>query len=95
MWKTSIIKRRGLDRGLLRSLAAESEWVKQHFNLILIGAAGVEKAGWPPLWRIKPAVTATRFTMRAPHNYFASWRWRMPMAASAGCSGVWRKPTCW
>ena len=35
---------RGLDRGLMRSLAAESEWVKQHFNLILIGATGVGKS---------------------------------------------------
>ena len=29
---------RGLDRALLRSLAAESEWVKQHSNIFLIGA---------------------------------------------------------
>jgi DNA replication protein DnaC len=36
---------RGLDRTLLRSLAAESEWVKQHFNIFLIGATGVGKSG--------------------------------------------------
>jgi DNA replication protein DnaC len=35
---------RGLDRPLLRSLAAESEWVKQHFNIFLIGATGVGKS---------------------------------------------------
>jgi DNA replication protein DnaC len=35
---------RGLDRALLRSLAAESEWVKQHFNIFLIGATGVGKS---------------------------------------------------
>jgi hypothetical protein len=29
---------RGLDRALLRSLATESEWVKQHQNVFLIGA---------------------------------------------------------
>jgi DNA replication protein DnaC len=29
---------RGLDRPLLRSLAAESEWVKQHQNIFLMGA---------------------------------------------------------
>lgn len=35
---------RGLDRALMRSLAAESEWVKQHLNVILIGATGVGKS---------------------------------------------------
>lgn len=35
---------RGLDRALLRSLASESEWVKQHLNLLLIGATGVGKS---------------------------------------------------
>jgi len=35
---------RGLDRALLRSLAAESEWVKQHLNIFLIGATGVGKS---------------------------------------------------
>lgn len=35
---------RGLDRALLRSLAAESEWVKQHFNIFLIGATGLGKS---------------------------------------------------
>jgi DNA replication protein DnaC len=35
---------RGLDRGLMRSLAAESEWVKQHLNILLIGATGVGKS---------------------------------------------------
>jgi DNA replication protein DnaC len=35
---------RGLDRALVRSLAAESEWVKQHFNIFLIGATGVGKS---------------------------------------------------
>lgn len=35
---------RGLDRALLRSLAAESEWVKQHLNIFLTGATGVGKS---------------------------------------------------
>jgi DNA replication protein DnaC len=35
---------RGLDRSLMRSLAAESEWVKQHFNIFLVGATGVGKS---------------------------------------------------
>ena len=28
----------------MRSLAAESEWVKQHFNIFLVGATGVGKS---------------------------------------------------
>lgn len=35
---------RGLDRALLRSLAAESEWVKQHLNIFLIGKTGIGKS---------------------------------------------------
>lgn len=35
---------RGLDRSLLRSLAAESEWVKQHQNIFLMGATGLGKS---------------------------------------------------
>jgi DNA replication protein DnaC len=35
---------RGLDRPLLRSLTAESEWVKQHLNILLTGATGVGKS---------------------------------------------------
>ena len=35
---------RGLDRALLRSLTSESDWVKQHLNIFLIGATGVGKS---------------------------------------------------
>jgi DNA replication protein DnaC len=35
---------RGLDRALIRSLVAESEWVKQHLNIFLMGATGVGKS---------------------------------------------------
>jgi hypothetical protein len=34
-------KPRGLDRALMRSLAAESEWVKQHFNIFASSAESV------------------------------------------------------
>lgn len=37
-------KPRGLDRALIRSLTAESEWVKQHLNLLLTGATGLGKS---------------------------------------------------
>lgn len=35
---------RGLDRALLRGLSSESEWVKQHQNILLIGPTGVGKS---------------------------------------------------
>jgi DNA replication protein DnaC len=37
-------KPRGLNRSLMRSLAAESEWVKQHLNILLTGATGLGKS---------------------------------------------------
>ena len=35
---------RGLDRSLVRRLAAESEWVRQHQNIFLIGPTGIGKS---------------------------------------------------
>ncbi len=35
---------RGLDRGLLRALSAESEWVRKHENIFLLGPTGVGKS---------------------------------------------------
>lgn len=35
---------RGLDRALLRSLAAESQWVRQHQNIFLTGPTGIGKS---------------------------------------------------
>ena len=44
-WKTSTTKRRaGWIAPLMRSLAPESEWVKQHQNIFLIGATGLGKS---------------------------------------------------
>lgn len=37
-------KPRGLDRALMRSLTAESSWVKQHLNILLTGATGLGKS---------------------------------------------------
>jgi DNA replication protein DnaC len=35
---------RGLDRKLVRSLAADSRWVRQHHNVFLLGPAGIGKS---------------------------------------------------
>ena len=35
---------RGLDRKLIRSLAADSRWVRQHHNVFLLGPAGIGKS---------------------------------------------------
>ena len=37
-------KPRGLNRAFLRSLATDSEWVKQHLNILLTGATGLGKS---------------------------------------------------
>ncbi len=34
---------RGLDRQLIRSLTAESAWIREHQNLFLVGATGIGK----------------------------------------------------
>ena len=78
---------RGLDRQLVRSLTAESAWVREHQHLFLIGPTGVGKT-WlaSGAWRRRPAVTATPHSSSKPPNCSATWPWRGPTAAMASCS---------
>jgi DNA replication protein DnaC len=43
VWKTSISTPRGLERPMVRSLVAESAWVREHQNLFLTGPTGTGK----------------------------------------------------
>jgi len=41
------------------------------------------KALWLAPWLRRRAATGTRLSTPAPNRYFATWRWRVQMAASA------------
>jgi DNA replication protein DnaC len=51
---------RGLDRQLVRSLAAESAWVREHQHLFLIGPTGIGKTWLGRALAQKACRTATR-----------------------------------
>ena len=75
---------RGLDRKLMRTLAA-SEWVRQNQNILFIGPPASAKVGWPVRWRRKPAATASPSCINEPLSCSANSPSRMSTAASAGC----------
>ena len=77
---------RGLDRQLVRSLTAESAWVREHQHLFLIGPTGVGKTWLARAFAQKAAATATPRYSSKPRSCFATWPWRAPTAAIANCS---------
>lgn len=76
---------RGLDKTLLRSLAADSSWVTRHENIFVCGPTGVGKATWHARWRRRRAATAIRRGTRGPWRCSATWRWHAPTAACVIC----------
>ena len=76
---------RGLDKTLLRSLAAESAWVERHENVFVCGPTGVGKSFWRACWRRKHAATDTRHSIHGRRRCSAIWHWRGPMAACGTC----------
>ena len=85
---------RGLDRGLVRSLAT-SDWVRKHHQLLLTGPTGVGKSFLASAFAQRACRDGfTAFYTRAAH-YSAAWRWREPMAALARCCTGSDKSTCW
>jgi DNA replication protein DnaC len=53
---------RGLNRSVIRALAQDSAWVKNHEHIFVLGPTGVERVTSLRPWRRKPAGTATRST---------------------------------
>ena len=81
-------KPRGLNRSLLRSLARESEWVKQHLNILLTGATGLGKSWLAAALAHKACRDGYMVYYAAPRSYSANSRWLMPTAVSAAsCAG--------
>ena len=76
---------RGLDKTLVRALAADSVWVDRHENVFVCGPTGVGKVIWHALWRTRRVATATRLSIRAPRLCFAIWLWRERTEACGTC----------
>ena len=75
---------RGLDKSMIRSLTQQSSWVGTHENIFVLGPTGVGKS----FVACALAQKACRDGYSAL-RCFATWRWRVLMAASAVyCRGL-------
>jgi len=74
---------RGLDKSVVRALAKDSAWVRNHENIFVIGPCGVGKSFLASARHRKLVATAIRFSIFAPLPCCVSWPWPEPMAACA------------
>lgn len=75
---------RGLDRKLLRTLAA-SEWVRQNQNVLFIGPTGMAKVGLPAPWHTKRAGMASLSCTNERRSCFGNSLSPMWTTASGEC----------
>ena len=79
---------RGLDKSVIRGLAQESAWVRNHEHIFILGPTGVGKrASSPAHWRRRPAGMAIRRCTRGRRRCSAISRWLVPTAV---CGCCWR-----
>ena len=74
---------RGLDKTMVRALAKDSAWARNHENIFVIGPCGVGKSFLAGRSRRKLVATATPPCIFAPRHCLGSWAWHGPMAACA------------
>ena len=89
-WRAS----RGLDRSLITALAS-GDWLRHARNLLITGATGSGKTGWPARWRTRPPAAAFRCCTCARRGCSTSCRWR---TGTAALRVAWRSSpgsTCW
>ena len=86
---------RGLDKSVIRALAQESSWVRNHEHIFVLGPTGVGKSSSPARWRRRRAATDTRRYTRGRRRCFAIWRWHAPTEASDWCWQNTAASTCW
>src|ERR1039458_5937504 len=77
---------RGLDRQMVRSLTAESAWVREHQHLFLIGPTGVGKTWLARAFGHKACRDGYTALFLKPRNCFANSPWHAPTAAMPSCS---------
>ena len=84
---------RGLDKQVVRSLINDSDWVRRHQHIFLVGP-GSGKRFWPRLSVRKHAVTDLPPTLPLPHSCFGNWNWRGPTAAMPSGYEGWDRWMC-
>src|ERR1700686_5283198 len=74
---------RGLDKSVIRALTQESAWVGTHENLSCSDQQVWARVSWLAPWLKKRAATVTQPSTLALSRCFATWLWRVRMAACA------------
>jgi DNA replication protein DnaC len=64
---------RGLDKLVMRALAKDSAWVRNHENIFVLGPTGVGKSFIALPWRRKRVATATRLSICELPPCCGSW----------------------
>ena len=74
---------RGLDKSVIRALAQESAWVRNHEHVFILGPTG---ASLPVPWRRRLAAMATRHSTQAPWRCSAIWP---SLVLTGACDCCW------
>lgn len=78
---------RGLEKSVIRTLAKDSQWVRDHENLFVLGPTGLERVSSPALSPRRRAAMDTRRSTHERRRCSVTWRWHAPTEASAICLG--------
>ena len=76
---------RGLDRQLVRSLTAESAWVREHQHLFLLGPTGIGKTWLARAFAQKACRDGYTALFQKAAELFRDLAWRAPTAVMASC----------
>jgi len=74
---------RGLDKTVVRALAKDSTWVRNHENIFVIGLAAWARASWRVRSHRKLVAMATGRLIFVPQPCCVIWAWLGPTAACA------------
>ena len=85
---------RGLDKQVVRSLTQDSDWVRRHQNIFLVGPTGLGKTFWHGRSGRRRAATASPRTSVRLCSCSGNWRWPVRMAAMPRSFGHWGRWTC-
>jgi DNA replication protein DnaC len=85
---------RGLDKQVVRPLIQDSDWVRRHQHIFLIGPTGIGKTFLARPSDRRPAGMASRPISPQPRSCFGNSNWVGPTAAMARSYGPWDRWTC-
>ena len=80
---------RGLDKQVVRPLIQDSDWVRRHQHIFLIGPTGIGRRSWQERSGRRHAVTVSLRTSPQQRSYFGNWNWGELTAVMGRSCGPW------